>query len=85
MQQKMKFICHLTVNIMGKKWTMGNFHNSSFIQMALQTILKSTDEEQVCPEINDPTLIDYAERKVLIFLYQVDYKNQFLIGKLLSV
>ena len=40
---------------------------------ALQMLLTTTDELQVCPTINDPTLLDYAERKGLKLLYQVDY------------
>ena len=35
---------------------------------ALQMILRITDELQVCPRINDPTLLDYAERKELKLL-----------------
>ena len=51
---------------------------------ALQMILRTTDELQVCPRINDPTLLDYAERKGLKLLYQVDYHTSISDKKIVK-
>ena len=51
---------------------------------ALQMILRATDELQVCPRINDPTLLDYAERKGRKLLYQVDYHKSISDKKIVK-
>ena len=65
-------ICHFAVNIMGNKVDYGELPQIIFqpniFKNALQMILRITDELQVCPRINDPTLLDYAERKELKLL-----------------
>ena len=47
-------------------------------------ILRTTDQLQVCPTINDPTLLDYAERKGLKLLYQVDYHKSISDKKIVK-
>ena len=47
-------------------------------------ILRITDELQVCPRIYDPTLLDYAERKGLKLLYQVDYHKSISDKKIVK-
>ena len=47
-------------------------------------ILRTTDELQVCPRINDPKLLDYAERKGLKLLYQVDYHKSISDKKIVK-
>ena len=53
---------------------------------ALQMILRTTDELQVCPRINDPTLLDnMLKEKDLNCYTKLTITNQFLIRKLLNV
>ena len=72
-------ICHFTVNIMGNRVDYGELPQiivqPNFLKNALQMILKTTDELHVSSWINDPTLLDYAERKGLKLLYQVDHQK----------
>ena len=81
-------ICHFTVNIMGNKVDYGELPQIIFqpniFKNALQIILRTTDELQVCPRINDPTLLDYAERKGLKLLYQVDYHKSISDKKIVK-
>ena len=49
-------------------------------------ILRTTDELQVCPRINDPTLLDnMLKEKDLNCYTKLTITNQFLIRKLLNV
>ena len=81
-------ICHFPVNIMGNKVDYEELPRIIFqpniFKNALQMILRTTDELQVCPRINDPKLLDYAERKGLKLLYQVDYHKSISDKKIVK-
>jgi len=68
---------------------MGYFRSSSFIQTFLKLhnklmVLKTTEDLRVCPGINDPTMINTAERKEHVSLYQVDSQRSIVDGKIRS-
>ena len=50
-----------------------------------QMILKTTEDLRVCPGINDPTMINTAERKNTSPYTKLTLKGQLLMEKLLSV
>ena len=47
------------------------FH-PNILKTAQQMVVKTTEDLRVCPGINDPTMINTAERKEHVSLYQVD-------------
>ena len=47
-------------------------------------VLKTTEDLHVCPGINDPTMINTAERKEYVSLYQVDSQRSIVDGKIIS-
>ena len=47
-------------------------------------VLKTTEDLRVCPGINDPTMINTAERKEHVSLYQVDSQRSIVDGKIRS-
>ena len=83
-------IFHFTANITGNKVDYGELPQIIFqpniFKNALQMILRTTDELQVCPRINDPTLLDnMLKEKDLNCYTKLTITNQFLIRKLLNV
>ena len=44
-------------------------------------VLKTTEGLRVCPGINDPTMINTAERKEHVSFYQVDSQRSIVDGK----
>ena len=47
-------------------------------------ILKTTEDLRVCPGINDPTMINTAERKEHVSLYQIDSQRSIVDGKIVK-
>ena len=47
-------------------------------------ILKTTEELRVCRGINDPTMIDIAERKEQTSLFQIDSQRSIVDGKIVK-
>ena len=59
------------------------FH-PNILKTAQQMVLKTTEDLRVCPGINDPTMINTAERKEHVSLYQVDSQRSIVDGKIRS-
>ena len=78
-------ICHFTVHIMGNKVDYGELPQFIFqpniFKTAQQMILKTTEDLRVCPGINDPTMINTAERKNTSPYTKLTLKGQLLMEK----